>query len=202
MDLFILGLLLGAGLTGFVVAVVVFARAGSVSRAFWGLTIAGRARDDSTFDAEVKRLLGESPAAAAPHGSATAAKAASAESLRILALLQSESRLIDFLMEDIQSVSDPAQIGLAVKEIHRKAQETLRQYLTITPILSGDEGTSVTVPVGFDPAAIRLLGQVTGQPPFTGSLQHPGWKVTEIRLPALASAQPSLVLQPAEVQIG
>ena len=202
MDWLILGLLLGAGLISFLVAVIAIARAGSLSRAFWGLTIAGRAREDAAFEAEIKRLLGESPAAAPVASSPSDKAATSAESLRLLALLQSEARLIDFLMEDIHSVSDNAQIGLAVREIHRKAQETLRQYLTLAPILSATEGESITIAVGFNPAEIRLLGQVTGQPPFTGSVQHPGWKVTEIRLPALPPGKHTLVLQPAEVVIG
>jgi len=40
---------------------------------------------------------------------------------------------------------------------------------------------------------------VTGEPPFSGELQHPGWKVKELRLPSVADGQDAFVLQPAEV---
>ncbi|MCZ2342438.1 MAG: DUF2760 domain-containing protein [Bacteroidales bacterium] len=196
MDMLFLGLVLGAGLVAFLVAVVAFARAGGIGQAFWGLSIAGRARADAGFEAEVNRLMGTAavePQPASPTQS-------SGEPLRILALLQSEARLIDFLMEDIHQHS-PADIGTAVRDIHGRAQAVLQQYLTIVPVLSESEGSQATVPAGFDPSAIRVIGNVTGQPPYTGEVQHPGWKVREMKLPPTASGQDPLVLQPAEVQI-
>ena len=97
MDMLLLGLGLGAGLTGFVVAVVAFARAGGIGRAFWGLGVAGRASADPAFAAEVDRLMG----AAAPPPKPAGPVKPSGEPLRVLALLQAEARLVDFLMEDI-----------------------------------------------------------------------------------------------------
>ena len=68
-------------------------------------------------------------------------------------------------------------------------------------MLSGADGERVTVQKGFDPSAIRVLGNVTGEPPFTGELQHPGWRVKELKLPGTAEGQDPFILQPAEVQM-
>jgi hypothetical protein len=208
----LLGLALGAGLAWFVVAVLAVARAGSIGRVSWGLTVAGRGHQDPAFDAKVNELMGLPPAALppppppAPVAAAAPQKPAAppkptGEPLRLLTLLQEEARLVDFLLEDISAAND-AQVGAAVRDIHRKAQATLKQHVTVEPVLAGAEGDRVTVPVGFDPSAVRVVGNVTGQPPFIGELQHPGWKVTELKLPPTAAGQDLFVVQPAEVQVG
>ncbi|MFO0934929.1 MAG: DUF2760 domain-containing protein [Gemmataceae bacterium] len=120
--------------------------------------------------------------------------------IRFLALLQSEARFFDFLMEDIENFPD-AQIGQAVREIHKKAQAAIKQHLVLEQVMPQMEGSTVTVPVGFDPSAIRVLGNVTGAPPFSGSLQHPGWRVREIKLSAPPAGADEFVIQPAEVQL-
>jgi hypothetical protein len=125
----------------------------------------------------------------------------SAEPLRLLATLQQESRLVDFLMEDISGAGD-AQIGQAVRDIHAKARAVLAQHLELAPVLKQSEGETATVETGFDPSAVRVLGNVTGEPPFTGSVQHPGWRVTAVRLSPPPAGQDGFVLQPAEVQVG
>ena len=193
-DSLLLGLALGAGLMLFVVMVYLSAKAGGVGRVGWGLNVAGRASNDPAFAARVTELLG-GPAV----GPAVAPKP-TGEALRLLTLLQTEARLVDFLMEDV-SAADDAQIGSAVRDIHRKAQAVLKQHLTLGPVLAGAEGDRVTVPAGFDPSAVRVVGNVTGQPPFAGELQHPGWKVTEVKLPPVAAGQNPFVVQPAEVQV-
>jgi hypothetical protein len=121
--------------------------------------------------------------------------------LRILNLLQRDGRLIDFLEEEIDGYSD-AQIGAAVRDIHRGCSKVLREYLSIKPIHSATEGSSVVVDAGFNPAAIRLTGNVAGSPPFRGVLKHHGWKVESVRLPETLvrnGAEP--VLSPAEIEI-
>jgi hypothetical protein len=120
--------------------------------------------------------------------------------LRLLALLQREGRLLDFLLEDIQTYPDP-QIGAAVRDIHRQAQAALKEHLVLEPVLPQSEGESVEVAVGFDPSAIRLTGNVTGQPPFKGTLQHHGWRVKELKLAAPPEGQDEFVLMPAEVEL-
>jgi hypothetical protein len=121
--------------------------------------------------------------------------------LRLLALMQAESRFIDFLMEDIAAFND-AQIGQAVRDIHRKAQAVLKQHLVMEPVVPVAEGDAVTIPKGFDPSAIRILGNVTGEPPYSGTVQHPGWRVKELKLNPPPRGADDLILQAAEVQIG
>ncbi len=191
--MFLLGLAVGVVVVAILVGVVAMAKAGSVGRALWGLTVAGRANADPALAAKIDELLAAGPKPAGP-------PKPSGEPLRLLALLQSEARLVDFLMEDISGAAD-AQVGQAVRDIHRKAQQALKKHLTVETVLPAAEGEQVTVPPGFDPSAVRVVGNVTGQPPFTGELQHPGWRVKEIRLPAQAEGQDPFVLQPAEVQL-
>jgi hypothetical protein len=127
--------------------------------------------------------------------------AAKGPDLRVLTVLQRDGRLVDFLQEDIDPFSDD-QIGAAVRDIHRGCRKALRDYLTIEPILAGAEGEGVTVPLDFDPASIRLTGDVQGNPPFRGVLKHHGWKVNSVHLPALPGARDDgSVLAPAEVEV-
>jgi hypothetical protein len=124
----------------------------------------------------------------------------SAEPLRLLALLQREGRLVDFLMEDLEGIPD-AQIGAGVREVHRKSRKVLQEHLLLEPVLAQNEGETTTVPANFDPGAVRVVGNVAGQPPFTGTLHHRGWRVKEIKLAAPPSGQDEFVLMPAEVEI-
>jgi hypothetical protein len=123
-----------------------------------------------------------------------------ARPLRFLALLQREGRLLDFLLENIEACSD-AQIVAAVREMHRQWQHALQEHLVLEPVLHQSEGATVEVPAGFDPSAIRLTGNVTGQPPFRGTLQHHGWRAKEIKLAPPPEGQDELVLMPAEVEL-
>ena len=121
--------------------------------------------------------------------------------LRILAILQRDGRLVDFLMEEIDSYPD-AVIGAAVRDIHRGCRKSLNDYVQLEPIFPGKEEERVTVPADFDPAAVRLTGEVGGAPPFAGRLKHHGWRVKSVQLPALpgvTALQP--IVAPAEVEV-
>jgi hypothetical protein len=194
---YVIGAAAGAVLVLFFVIFVAIARAGSLGAAFQGLGIMGRAKQDPAFAAKLQAILAgaeikpvEPPKPPRPSGAA----------LRMLALLQAEARLVDFLMEDIQELPD-AQIGQAVREVHKKAQAALKQHAVIEQVLPGREDETVTVPKGFDPSAIRVVGNVTGEPPFTGQINHPGWRVKELKLAAPPEGADEFVLQPAEVLI-
>jgi hypothetical protein len=119
--------------------------------------------------------------------------------LRLLGLLQEEGRLVDFLEEDLSGYPD-AQVGAAARGIHEGCRKALRARVTLEPVLRGAEGDGVTVEPGFDPAAIRLTGNVSGVPPFRGVLRHPGWRVTATTLPPRRGLDPH-VIAPAEVEI-
>jgi hypothetical protein len=124
----------------------------------------------------------------------------SGEALRLLALLQREGRLLDFFLEDISGATDQ-QIGEGVRELHRKASGVLKERLVLEPILPGEEGQQIEVPVGFDPSAIRLTGNVTGQPPFRGRLIHHGWRVRDFKLPTPSEGVDEFVVAQAEVEL-
>lgn len=136
------------------------------------------------------------PAEPAPPPTELAAEGA----LRLLGALQEEGRLVDFLCENLEGYPDD-QIGAAVRGIHSQCRQALRDRVTLEPVLAGAEGDVVTVPAGFDPAAIRLSGNVAGQPPFRGVLRHAGWRARTFSLPARRGHDPHVVA-PAEVEIG
>jgi hypothetical protein len=123
-----------------------------------------------------------------------------AEPIRILTLLQRDGRLLDFLLEDVSAATD-MDLGAGVREIHRQCQKALKEHLKLEPVLAQEENTTVEVPAGFDPSTIRLTGNVTGQPPFRGTLIHRGWRVKEIKLGPLPEGQDHFVVQPAEVEL-
>ena len=118
----------------------------------------------------------------------------------VLSLLQREARFVDFLMEDIETYSD-AQVGMASKGVHRGCRKALREYIELQPVRSEKEGDALTVEAGFDASAIRLVGNVTGNPPFQGKLVHPGWRVVKANVPTPAPNQDESIVMPAEVEI-
>ncbi len=120
--------------------------------------------------------------------------------IQLLALLQREGRLVDFLREDIDSYDD-AQVGAAVRSIHASCRQVLAEYLSIEPVLGGAEGDAVTVPEDCDPSTIRLTGNVSGEAPFRGALRHAGWWVASVALPEQPRGQNLQVIAPAEVEI-
>ncbi len=120
--------------------------------------------------------------------------------LALLALLQREGRLVDFLSEALDDAPDDA-IGAAVREVHRGCRKVLDQYLSLEPVMPGEEGAKAQVPKGFDPAEIRLIGEAKGEPPYGGTLRHHGWRVVDARLPTLAEGIDRTVLAPAEVEL-
>jgi len=120
--------------------------------------------------------------------------------IQLLTALQREGRLIDFLQEDLTSYED-SQIGAAVRNIHAGCKETLKEHMEIHPVFQEKEGATVTVPSGFDTRAIRLTGNVTGDPPFRGVLRHRGWQVDRIRLPQSTEQKNRWILAPAEIEI-
>jgi hypothetical protein len=121
-----------------------------------------------------------------------------AAALRLLGLLQQEARLVDFIEEDIDGYSDE-QVGAAVRAIHSGCRKVLNEHLQLQRIFAAEDGSETVIDEGFDPAAVRLTGNVTGEPPFRGTLQHGGWRATEVSLPE-TTVDPSIIA-PAEVEI-
>jgi len=120
--------------------------------------------------------------------------------VQMLALLQRDGRLVDFLQEDVSSYPD-GQLGAAVRSIHISCRQALDRYMKLEPIFSSEEDHPVTVPVGFDPAAIKLVGNVAGEPPIRGLLRHRGWRVAAVTLPSMPLGSGRAIVAPAEVEI-
>jgi len=137
------------------------------------------------------------PAAPAP---APSPEQAHAPALALLAMLQRDGRLVDFLQEDLTGAPD-ADVGGAARVVHEGCRRVLRQYLVLERARPESEGDRVTLPVGFDAQRVRLTGNVTGSPPFTGTLRHPGWVAAEVKLPKVAEGLDARVLQAAEVEL-
>ena len=127
-------------------------------------------------------------------------KPSPAAALRLLALLQREARLVDFVKEDIDGYSDE-QVGAAVRAIHAGCRKALEERIELQRIYPEEDGSAVVVDKGFDPAAIRLTGNVSGQPPFRGTLQHGGWRATSVSLPDVPEGFDVSIVAPAEIEI-
>lgn len=120
--------------------------------------------------------------------------------LQILGLLQRDSRLIDFLMEDISAYSDD-QVGAAVRTLHDQCRDSLNRYLRLAPVIDAVEGSFTKLETN-DPATVKLLGNVpvSGKAPG-GILRHKGWRAEKIDLPPAPPSQSVTVIAPAEVEV-
>lgn len=174
----------------FIILFVVFT--GGFNRFGLALEVFSKIRRDAALAERMRDALHPPPPPPPPRPSA--------EPLRLLAVLQRESRLVDFLMENISGATDD-QVGAAMKDLQPKAQSALKKHLDLETVLPESEGDTVEVRSGFDPSAVQLLGNVTGKPPFKGTLRHAGWRVKEIKLAKPPEGQDEFVLAPAEVEL-
>ena len=176
-------------------------------RVFFSLIFHGRIAADILADFTT-------PAAPAPASSAKSTPAATAplpkpapvpaadpgeRAAQLLAVLQRDGRLVDFLMEDLAAYQD-AQIGAAVRDVHAGCRQALSKYVTLTPVMDDEEGRPVTVESGTDPARVKVVGNVSGTPPLRGVLRHRGWEATRLELPPLPSTGRTIIA-PAEVEV-
>jgi hypothetical protein len=155
-----------------------------------------------------KQLLDEAvppppakPTTAATRSPVVAPAPTRSDALTLLAVLQREARLIDFLKEEIASYAD-AQIGAAVRDVHRDAAAALERLFALRPLLDQPEGSDVPLTPALDAARIKLVGNLGGTPPAKGRLQHAGWQATKTDLPQFTgSADSAKVIAPAEVEV-
>lgn len=186
-----------------------------MSRFFLAIQVWWRTLVDAEFGRQLSELLSGKPAAPAlPPAAAplvtkrepTAHKQPEvpkrpqrSEALTLLATLQREARLVDFLKESIGDYSD-AQIGAAVRDIHRDAAGALDRLFKIRPIETHEEGAEIQAPAEAD--RYRLIGTVRGAPPHRGRLVHHGWEATKCDLPEWSgNSVASQVIAPAEVEL-
>jgi hypothetical protein len=181
------------------------------------LCIALRAFFRALFDAAVARRIEAVLDEVEPHcETAAEAKIASAEprggiprgrprasrsdAITLLATLQREARLVDFFMENLESYSD-AQIGAAARDVHRDAAASIKRLFGLEAVVEGPEGRELQVPEGFDAGCYRLTGNVSGEPPFQGTMVHHGWRATKCELPAWSGGAAADIVAPAEVEL-
>ena len=136
---------------------------------------------------------------------ATAADA-EAQVVQFLSLLQERGRFVDFLMQDVQTFGDE-QVGRAARIVHQGCRAVLQELCTLTPVTGDAEGSTVSIGAGQS-SEFRLIGSVSGAPPYQGRVLHRGWRTTKVNLPARieksgATAGPAqgYVVVPAEVEL-
>jgi hypothetical protein len=164
-------------------------------RCFFNLLFSGALSDETVKDLRLSRREAPAPK---PAPTAPVAKASDG-ALQILAIMQRDARLIDFLMEDISGYSDD-QIGAAVRELHDQCRDSIARYVTLQPVIDGVEGTFAKAP-SADPNIVKFVGNVPAKPPAGGTLRHKGWRVAQVNLPVLAARQDTTIIAPAEIEI-
>jgi hypothetical protein len=117
-------------------------------------------------------------------------------------MLQEKGRLVDFLMDDINSYND-AQVGAAARVVHAGCASVLQEHFRINPVCTEEEGSTVQVPAGYSADEYRLVGKIAGPAPFSGVLVHRGWKTDMVKLPQLlrSVADQLPAIAPAEVEV-
>lgn len=120
--------------------------------------------------------------------------------LQLLALLQREGRLIDFLEEDVASFSD-ADIGAAARVVHSGCRKALREHVKLEPVRSEEEGAKLTLPPETSPAEVKLTGDVQGAGPHVGVLRHRGWRAVDVTLPTAVAGHDARIIAQAEVEL-
>ena len=171
-------------------------------RAFFNLLFSGELSAETLTALNLTKRGAPSPKPSA----ATAAAAppmpvvrTSDGALQLLAILQRDSRLIDFLQEDIAAYSDD-QVGAAVRELHDQCRDSIARYVTLAPVIDGVEGTYAKAPAQ-DPSLVKFVGNVPAAPPPGGTLRHKGWRAAKVELPNLPVKQDATIIAAAELEV-
>ena len=167
---------------------------GLAFRAFFNLLFGGKLSDELIAELGLTK---KSAAPVKPAAPPPPVRTSSDGALQFLGILQRDSRLVDFLMEDLSGYGDE-QVGAAVRDVQVQSRDSLQRYMRLTPVIDSIEG-EYTKTQGLAPESLRLIGKVppSGKAPG-GLLRHKGWKAEKVDLP---KAQPGSVLAPAEIEI-
>lgn len=172
-------------------------RIGLAFRSFFALLFGGSLPDDLLRDLKLtRREAAPPPKPAAPPAPVVRA---SDGALQMIAILQRDSRLVDFLMEDITGYADD-QIGAAVRELHDQCRDSLARYIKLEPVVDGVEGTYAKAP-SKDPGVVKFVGNVPAKTPEGGTLRHKGWRASKVDLPVLGAKQDAAIVAPAEMEV-
>ncbi|MBD3419067.1 MAG: DUF2760 domain-containing protein [Chitinivibrionales bacterium] len=123
--------------------------------------------------------------------------------LMLLSLLQEHGHFLDFLKEDIDTFTE-GQICSAARIVHQGCREVVNAAFDPVPVTEQQEKTDITLPNGYSPEEYKVTGKVNGQPPYSGTLVHQGWRARKRQLP-ISTKEPdnpeSPVITPAEVEV-
>ena len=169
-------------------------RIASAFRAFFAILF------KSQIPADIAQAFGFAKAKPQPAPKAVRQLGPSDGALQMLGILQRDSRLLDFMMEDISAFEDD-QIGAAVRNLHDQCRDSLTRYIRLVPVIDGVEGTFTKIDTN-DPNTVKLLGNVPASGKASGGvLRHKGWRADNVDLPPLAASQNPAIIAPAEIEI-
>ena len=183
-------------------------------KSFFSLLFSGKLPEDVQIALNLTRRI-VTPGNAKPAETAAAAAAKPAPvvesakatdgAVQILAILQREARLVDFLEEDITPYTDE-QVGAAVRDIHKNSRAALQRHVVLRPVVDGVEGTNTNLAsAGLDAkdtTRLRIVGNVPADGKVeAGVLRHRGWRVDKVDLPATPMGKKAAILAPAEIEV-
>ena len=178
-----------------------------------GLVVATKAFFKLLFDRELsdqfqdlvagKLDAGKTPKVTAqPPKPAPAPKPTRSEAITLLAALQREARFVDLVSESLGDYSDQ-QIGAAAREVLEESGKVIQRMFGLKPLTDAADGSELATPEAFEPAEYRLTGNVSGDPPFRGTVAHHGWKATRCDVPQWNGADSTrLIIAPVEIEVG
>lgn len=158
-------------------------------------------RDGAQVSAE--KAAAKETATQAEASKARAVEAAAARdrgALMLLALLQREGRFVDFVQQEVTEFDDE-QVAAAARVVHEGCRRALRDHVTFVPVRGEQEGDRVVLAEGYDVGANKLVGNVTGKPPYKGTVQHRGWRAEKLKLPQEVGAHDATVVAQAEIEL-
>ena len=135
-----------------------------------------------------------------PKPEKTAVKQGQSEAITLLAALQRDARFLDFLMEKLDGYDD-AQVGAAARSVHDECAAVVERFFDVQPLRNEDEMSQITIATP-DASLVQLVGNISGDPPYTGRLTHHGWVAKKCDLPKWSgNPDAAMVLAPAEVEV-
>lgn len=155
------------------------------------------------FRAQIEQLGADSPAVPAEPAprEVVSPPAGRSDAISLLAALQREARFVDLVSESLDGYSD-AQIGAAARGVLSDCGKVLQRVFSLQPVATEAEGESVQVPASYDTGRLRLSGNLSQQPPLTGTLVHAGWVATKCEIASWnGSPDAALVVAPAEIEV-
>ena len=87
------------------------------------------------------------------------------------------------------------------RAVHQGCKAALNEHFHIEPISAEGEGATITIPAGYSADEFRLVGNLSGEAPFTGKIVHKGWKTTSVKLPRVLKTDRLPAIAPAQVEV-